>query len=488
MSILLTLLALSASAQAEETEPSKLISHGELRLIGSQPPDFVVDALGTTVGQDFVLDSRLRAGLEWHPGDWVLALEGDAFSGQLAGDVWDLPGTVDARHRERMGVLGASSFVPRVAKISGLMGPVHLEAGLVSSNWGLGLVSNDGAHDGLFGRNDLGDRQIRLKLATQPLGSDGESLPVFIAIGVDRVVQDDMAELALDQEARQVLGSALLLTRAGGRVGVLGVARQQLEADLERFTRARILDLHIEQPFQINDMTLTMSGEVARITGVTSRSQSYNSRLGLWVGSIGAATEISLALPEDKVIAHLHAGYASGDPNPDDAFSQEFRFDRNYNVGMVLFEELMGAIEVASYDRITDPTISGQPPDGVEALVSEGALRGASYVQPVVQVRPTPWLDARLGIMAAWSTAPIREPFNSYRNGGVPTNHLGERTEGLQLGTELNWAVELGDPEAGMTPLRLSPQLLLQGGHLQASEDLGGEMLHLVMATGRVRW
>ena len=143
---------------------------------------------------------------------------------------------------------------------------------------------------------------------------------------------------------------------------------------------------------------------------------------------------------------------------------------------------------MASHDRITDPTISGEAPDGVDALVSEGALRGASYVQPVVQVHPLPWLDARLGIVAAWSTAPIREPFNSYRNGGVPTNHLGDTTKGQQLGTELNWALELGDPEAGLTALRLSPQLLLQGGHLQASEDLGGEMLHLVMATGRVRW
>ena len=91
-------------------------------------------------------------------------------------------------------------------------------------------------------------------------------------------------------------------------------------------------------------------------------------------------------------------------------------------------------------------------------------------------------------MVAAWSTAPIREPFNSYRNGGVATNHLGDPTEGIKLGTELDWALELGDPEAAMTRLRLSPQLILQGGHLQASEDLGGEMLHLVTATGRVRW
>ena len=99
-----------------------------------------------------------------------------------------------------------------------------------------------------------------------------------------------------------------------------------------------------------------------------------------------------------------------------------------------------------------------------------------------------PWLEVRLGGVIAWNTSPVREPFNSYRNGGVPTNHLGEPTEGYHLGTELDWALEFGDPEQNLSALRLNPQLILQGGHLQASSDMGGETLHLLMATGRVRW
>jgi hypothetical protein len=468
--------------------PSKLATHGELRLLGSLPPDFVVDTLGNRVGQEFVLDSRLRVGVEWHPGsNWKIELQGDGFSGQVLGDPWDLAGTEDARHRERMGVVQPESFIPRVASVSGLIGGAHLEAGLVSSHWGLGMVSNDGAHDGLFGREDMGDRPIRVKLATQPLGRSGESLPLFLAVAVDQIVQDDMADRALNQSARQILGSVLTVTPAGGRVGLLAVNRLQVEPD-ESFTRARFIDLYAEQPFQIGDWTLQLATEIARITGTTTRLQSYNSRLGMWVGSLGAVGELALTSPDERFTAHLRTGYASADADPDDGFTQEFRFDPNYNVGMVLFDELMGAVEVGTYNRITDPAISGEPPNGIDAHVTEGSVRGAIYLQPVLEVHPLPWLEARLGGVFAWNTSPVREPFNSYRNGGVPTNHLGEPTEGYHLGTELDWALEFGDPEQNLSPLRLNPQLILQGGHLQASSDMGGETLHLLMATGRVRW
>ena len=154
---------------------------------------------------------------------------------------------------------------------------------------------------------------------------------------------------------------------------------------------------------------------------------------------------------------------------------------------MVLFDELMGAIEVGSYNRISDPTLSGLPPDGIDTHVSEGALRGASYVQPALEVRALPWAKVQVGGVIAWSTAPIQEPFNSYRAGGTPTNHLGEATTGYRLGTELDWAIEL-EPDNVSWAEYLQPSLRIQGGHLQASEDLGGETLHLLIATGRVRW
>ena len=137
------LLATQPMALADEGEPKKgpfeVVTHGELRLVGTQHPDFVVDTLGNTVGQDAAFDSRLRAQLTLQSQDWGLQFEGDAFNGQFAGDTWDLAVDEDARHREQRGIVGTDSFTPRRATLSGRIGPTRLEAGLNSSHWGLGL-------------------------------------------------------------------------------------------------------------------------------------------------------------------------------------------------------------------------------------------------------------------------------------------------------------------------------------------------------------
>ena len=98
------------------------------------------------------------------------------------------------------------------------------------------------------------------------------------------------------------------------------------------------------------------------------------------------------------------------------------------------------------------------------------------------------WLELRAGTTLHWATAPIAQPFATTRNGGVPANFLGTPTEGSAMGPELNWAVEVGDVVVGPKKMGLKPAFLLQGGHLLASENLGGETISLVTATGRLRW
>ena len=51
---------------------------------------------------------------------------------------------------------------PRRATLSGRIGPTRLEAGLNSSHWGLGLLSNDGNRQPIWAERS-GDRQIRIK-------------------------------------------------------------------------------------------------------------------------------------------------------------------------------------------------------------------------------------------------------------------------------------------------------------------------------------
>ncbi|MFZ5478282.1 MAG: hypothetical protein ACOZNI_16060 [Myxococcota bacterium] len=459
---------------------------GEVRLLGSLPPELVLDTEGHTLGQDFVLDSRLRLGLAGRLKGWRLSTEWDLFDGQLAGDPWDVRGEEDARDRQQVGVTDADSFSARRLAVDGKAGPVGIEAGLVTSHWGLGMVANDGAHDPVFGRADFGDRVIRLRLATRP----AEKSPLVFVLAGDRVVEDDTADwgpLAGGEEAWQGIAS-VLWAEERRKLGLYGVYRHQVEADGERTTDVGVLDLYGDATLGTGDATLRVALEGAGILGRTDRAQSYNARDGLAVASAGVTglAEARHAKSPGRVL--LRAGWASGDGDPDDGASNAFAFDRDFDAGMVLFDEVQGAVDAATYAQLTDPAHSGGAPDGAEALVGEGALRGATFVQPVLGVNPTKWLDVNAGTTLAWSTAPISQSFATYRNGGVPANHLGEPTSGYWLGAELDWAVTVGDAELKTRGVTTRPALLVQGGHLIASADLGGGVHTLVTATGRLRW
>lgn len=478
MSGLYLLVGLALGAEGFDT-------NGELRLLASLPPDPVLDTDGTTLGQGPVLDARARAGLSWARSSWKVGLELDLVDGQLAGDTWDLPGDEDARDRHERGALTEDGVGLRRAAVEGRLGAIGLQAGLVTSHWGLGMVANDGAHDPVFGRSDFGDRVLRLRLATRPL--EGGEGPLMVMLAGDRVVEDDTATWSpVDggQAAWQAVG-ALLWAEETKTVGLYSVYRHQTEQDGERRTRASVVDLYADAPIPLGEWTLRLAGELAIIGGDTTRSQSYTSREGLDLRSQGFTGLVELRPADAPSFAMLRAGWASGDGNPDDEFSRDFTFDRDFDVGMVLFDELQGAIEAQAYNQLDDPGNAARPPEGAEVMVTEGSFRRAVFLQPVVGGNFLPWIHLRLGAALSWGSAPPGQAFETYRNGGIPTNHLGQPTSGYALGTELDWALHLGDT---LLAERYRPALLLQGGHLLASDNMGGGTLSLVTATGRLRW
>ncbi len=472
---------------APATQSSPFSTTGELRLLGSLPPDVVLDSEDHSLGQSGMLDGRLRAGLAYTRESWAVRTEWDLYDGQMAGDAWDVRGTEDARDRDAVGFLEADVFVPRRFSVDGRVGPVALEAGLVTSHWGLGMIANDGAHDPEFGRADFGDRVLRVRVATRPLVGK----PLTLVLAGDRVVSDEQATWSPfvgGQAAWQGIASAIWGDPGKARAGLYGVYRHQTEADGLRVTQAGVVDLYGDAPIALTGWTLRMAGEAAGILGATSRAQSYNSREGLAVQSAGAVALVEARPDAVPFRAIARGGWASGDGNPDDGASHDFTFDRDFDVGMVLFDELQGGIDAAAYAQLNDTTHSGRAPDGAELLVAEGAVRHATFVQPIVGVTPRPWLDLKAGALFAWNTSPIAQPFDTYRNGGVPANHLGEPTSGYWLGTELDWAVTLGNVDVDMLGVTSRPALVVQGGHLLASAEMGGGVVTLVTATGRLRW
>ncbi len=466
---------------------------GELRLIASLPPDVRLDTDGNRLGQGFVLDSRFRGGL-WIGNRKVRGvIEGDLLDGQIAGDPWDVPGDEDERGRDRIGPSGADDFDLRKAMVAARLGPVGLQAGVMTSHWGLGMVANDGNRDPVFGRNDFGDRVIRVRLATRPF-QKGE-LPLSFLLAGDRVIEDEIGRwrpFAPEDErgvkAWQGIASTLWEPEKGATVGLYGVYRYQLEADGERRTDAGVIDAYTDWTGKVSGAQLRLAAEGATIFGRTDRVLTYNERDKLKVRSFGLTGLAELEKADFPLRGILRAGYASGDGVADDDTTHDFSFDRDFDAGMVAHDELRGAIDAAAYDQVGRPEHSGGAPEGAEVLVAEGAFAHASFLQPVLGIRPMDWLDVKLGATLHAATGPIAHPFTTTRNGGVPANHLGVPTDGYWMGTELNWSVLLGDVVLGPEKLGAKPALLLQGGHFVAGENYGGELVSLVTATGRLRW
>jgi hypothetical protein len=227
---------------------------------------------------------------------------------------------------------------------------------------------------------------------------------------------------------------------------------------------------------------LELAAEGVGLLGRTSRAVTYAAPDGLLVLQGGAAAE--LGVHHDRVDGRIHGGWTSGDGLPDDGAAHEFMADRDYNVGLVLFDAVLGGIDTRTYELLSDPKNAGQPPDGVELVATEGAINGAAWVQPAVAVRPHARFEVRTGAVFAWSTAPVAHPFYSFRAGGVPTNHLNEPTSGNALGTELDWALAFRPPGEW----KLRPRLEVQGGHALLSEALGGGTVTLVQGAVRAEW
>lgn len=458
---------------------------GEARAILTLPADFALDADGRMAEWGPALDTRLRLGAHGAWGKVRGAVETDVLSGLLVGDTWSLS-PLDERDRHVLDALSADGITPRKLLLGARLPWFDLEAGLTTSQWGLGMVANAGATDPVFGRTDFGDRVLRARLATAPL--QGGEYPLYVLVAGDRVVADDLARLSDGDVAWQAV-AAVLYAKGGLEVtedvrhlGVYGAWRDQVRSD-GRILRAGVLDAYGDWTFDAGGRQVRLAGEAALLTGRTDVARTYLGPEALAIRQGGATARA--ALSGERVSWELRGAWASGDASTDDAVVGDFRFDRDLDVGMVLFDEIASRVDLAALEASSDPTLGARPPDGIQTLAAEGAFHAAIAVQPVVSVAPARWLDLSAGAVAAWSTQPIADPLRTFRAGGTARNRLGDAPDGRYLGSELDWAVDLHATAEGWLAL---PSLEVQGGHAWASAAYGrtGRVDH-VMVIGRLR-
>jgi hypothetical protein len=420
------------------------------------------------------LNSQIRVGLKIDARDGILPL---LFSAEYEHDL--LTGVnVNRTELEGVGLPESEEMEQQLrkafARVS-IMQYAHLIGGVMTSHWGLGLIANDGAHGWAPGNasfNDPrgGDRVIRGMLATGPHGRRAQLMGL---VAVDRVLGDDV--MLEGDEATQVVAAVIWGRDKPDTAGAYFVRRHQ-ENEAGRGLDVNVLDLTGKTTIPLGETRkLVLEAEAALIFGSTTLA-ALPELPEADVLQIGAAARASYDAGDYGMI--LDFLFATGDQNIDDAKQTGFRTDQNYNMGLLLYRQLLTAQTGRAPVIAGDPDLVGVPPPDVERFSTRGQITGTLAFFPRGWWRPIEGLEVYGGPLVAFATADVFDPFNSRINGGVGRNALEGPSGGRYLGTELDLGVRYRTLVSGVEVVGgLEGGLLLPGSAFDDATGAGLDTL-----------
>ncbi|HEY6080067.1 MAG TPA: hypothetical protein VIW29_14740 [Polyangiaceae bacterium] len=175
-----------------------------------------------------------------------------------------------------------------------------------------------------------------------------------------------------------------------------------------------------------------------------------------------------------QLVVSLEWGMASGDADPTDHDVNRFVMDSNHGVGLLLFGELM-RFKTSRAQALLAEQNAEAGSARVFGLATTGGIAGASYLNPILLVRPVAQLALQLGLVVASATTHVVDP-SRVATDGERRNFDGGSALGRSLGSELDLGAELRLPLDPPMEARLS----LQGGVAfpgSAFDDEQGERL-----------
>lgn len=442
--------------------------------------NYAVDAAGTQHGLVDIGLQRWRIRPRVTFADSVfLELEADLVTGQVFGDTSAVGRDFLLEPREPLDAFA----IPRPADLRQLYvswtSPIGLlRIGHQTSHYGYGIVANNGDDEdhSVFASPRLGDIVERVLFATKPFkplnNAFGDAF--ILAGGFDVVFRDDNADLVRGDFAMQGVVSINYKTEPL-TVGVYMAFRDQEDEDGDELD-AQAYDLFVKWThlFKSINARLTLGAEIALINASTTRVAIEQAPTGVDVLALGGVLRSRFELLDYGLEARLEVGYASGDNDRNDDTVRSFSFDPGYQVGMILFSEVMSRITAQSVEHIRDPGLSGSPPRGNELIATDGKVTNAIYINPVVRWKADFGLGADLGVLAAWSEADVTDPFMAAQNGGYNFNYLGKAlgSDSRFLGTEVNGGLHytLGVRDAVDFKIGVQAGVFLPGSAFDAPE------------------
>jgi hypothetical protein len=179
------------------------------------------------------------------------------------------------------------------------------------------------------------------------------------------------------------------------------------------------------------------------------------------VAALAAAARVGVALERTQgsrryapVVASLEWGMSSGDPDPSDDEVHRFVMNPNHGVGLLLFSELL-RFKTSRAQALLAQEDDAAGKARVFGLATRGGVAGATYLNPVLLLRPMPDLGLKLGAVVASATSDVVDP-SALATTGQRENFDGGSPLGRSLGTELDIGALLRVPLQPPTELRIS--------------------------------
>lgn len=392
---------------------------------------FPMDASGTDFARHPGADFQVRIGLSVDTGTTLAPLglaavyEHDVVTGPVGGHPHD---PADVHHID-----GIDHQVRKAYLRASLGRVMHLMGGLMTSQWGLGLLANDGGHTWHPGSAAFldprgGDRVARVMFATGAL----THLGITLALGFDWV-QDDDVTLEGDK-ARQFVGAATIGQGRATTLGFYGAFRHQTSAS-GALTEVGVLDLYLRTVHELPaHLTLRVEAEAALIVGQSelSPTDSFSRHDVLQVGAA-----LRACVSARKVGGVLDVLYASGDADLSDLQSTAFKADPNYELGLLMFRHVLAAHTGRAPYTAADKNLSGYPALDLDRFPTRESATNVVAVSPRLWWRPLRGLEIYGGPLLAVTPVPLTDPLNARLQGGVARNAL-SGDPGSYLGTEID--------------------------------------------------
>lgn len=399
-------------------------------------------------------ESRVVHGLNYAPSNRTnLVLEVDVLNGQFAGERssvgTSIGGDTFRERRNENWSLGIA--LPRKAYLSILANRALIQLGQQTFTWGTGYLANDGAGDPDFGDARQGSLVERVLVATSPWARTEGASPwlrglSFLA-AADVIFRDDNASLIDGDFAfGGVLGARI--ERENVSLGVFESFRKQrdrvdpnsAEAGERTIVRTYATNVYGRgRVWESGPHGLTLEGEATYVAGFTDRPYLDETlEDGAKVRAFGGLFRVRYDHDDANFTARLELGAASGDNDPRDDVARSFSFNSDYNVGLILFEQILPMVTARSVDRVNDRGLLAETPGGLRYTVNQGTVTNALYLYPVVRWRPNDMVDLRFAYLMARSAADFADVYQTGLSAGYNTTPGGVSPGSRFLGHELD--------------------------------------------------